>query len=156
MADIERWKNFSELELMIGLWYGEARIVEDSMMEEIREYLAIGNVVLNRIKLGRWGKSPRSVILAPNQFSCFNENDPNVERIYQFLTWKSPSDVYNRLKIYATQLLAGKTRDFSELATHYVARWLYEKPSTLNHSWIPKMKITAIWGGHVFLKEGIE
>jgi len=38
---------------------------------------AVGHVLLNRVKDGRWGPSLGAVCLAPWQFSCWNIADPN-------------------------------------------------------------------------------
>lgn len=51
--------------------YGEAR------GESLLGQLAVASVIDNRRKDGRWGASFLSVVLAPRQFSCWNETDPN-------------------------------------------------------------------------------
>ena len=57
---------FTELELMIGNMYGEARLIEGDLSDDIREYLAIGCVVMNRanstgfwIPGSIWRRKPR-------------------------------------------------------------------------------------------------
>lgn len=69
---------WSELDLLTGLIYGEAR------SEGWAGKGAVGLVVRNRVaKPGfwNWGRNWREVILAPKQFSCFNPNDVNREKI---------------------------------------------------------------------------
>ena len=144
-------RKFSELEIMIGNMYGEARLVEGDKSDDIREYLAIGNVVLNRTKSSRWPNTPKDVMLQRNQFSWTNEGDPSRLKVIGFLNQKSPAPLYRRLRIYAEAILSGRTVDFSNGANHYVAMWLYERES--KQSWISRMMITAAYGGHIFLKQ---
>lgn len=141
---------FTELELMIGNMYGEARLVEGDLSDDIREYLAIGCVVMNRVKSSGFPSTIKGVILAPKQFSWTNAGDPSRDKVIAFLSTKQPSETYQRLKTYAQAIIDGNAEDFSKGADHYVARWLYEREK--KQAWINKMKITAIYGGHVFLK----
>lgn len=56
--------------------YGEAR------SERIEGRIAVANVLKNRLKAGRWGRTYRSVALAPKQFSCWNlGTDLNSQRV---------------------------------------------------------------------------
>lgn len=142
---------YTDKELMVGLWYGEARLIEFSLIEDIREILAIGHTVLNRINLPQYPKSVQGVILQGNQFSCFNPGDPNASKIKTFLDMKYPSETYKQYSVYAESLLKGLTRDFSGGADHYCARWFYEQAKPTH--WCRIMKITDIHGGHIFLKE---
>lgn len=141
----------SDKEVMMAQMYGEARLVEDSIMDEIREYLGIGYVVMNRVTLPRFPKTIKTVILQPKQFSCFNPGDLNRAEMLRFLREKTPAHLYNRTKILAEAVITGRTRDFSGGADHYVARWFYESCSPSH--WCRHMKITECWGGHLFLKE---
>lgn len=43
--------------------------------------IAVAYVLLNRMKDGRWGDNLAEVCLAPEQFSCWNTNDPNRKRM---------------------------------------------------------------------------
>lgn len=43
--------------------------------------LAVACVIRNRIKSGRWGKTPAAVCLAPYQFSCWMPRDPNFRKM---------------------------------------------------------------------------
>lgn len=145
-------EDFGDLELMIGNCYGEARLQEGDWSEEIKEYLAIGCTVMNRVKSQRWGGTPKSVILQHKQFSWTNANDPSREKVLYFLQNKVPNNLYNDLKVYMTSVLNGKCIDFSNGANHYVAMWLYEKEK--KQKWIEDMTIVASYGGHIFLDDG--
>lgn len=144
-------KTMSDVHVLAGLFYGEARIVEDTHIDDVKEYLAIGNTVLNRVALSRFPDTVKDVILQPRQFSCFNLDDPNLEHIYSFLINYSP--LFNKMSLYADMVLKKQTRDFSCGADHYVALWLYERRKGYGTHWMYKMKITSIYGGHIFLKE---
>jgi len=143
-----RLKQYKDVDLMIGLFHGEARQIEDTKFDEIKEYLAIGNTVMNRVTSPGWRDTPRGVILQPNQFSCYNPGDPSYKSILKFL--KEKGVFYRRLKIYASKVLEWRCEDFSKGANHYVAVWFYE--TTKSTHWCRQMKITAIYGGHIFLK----
>lgn len=136
---------------MIGNMYGEARLIEGDLSDDINEYIAIGNVVMNRVSSPRFPNTIKDVILQVKQFSWTNTGDPSREKVISFLENKQPSETYRRMKIYAEAVMEGKTKDNSYGADHYVARWLYEKER--KQSWISKMQITSVWGGHVFLKQ---
>lgn len=142
--------SFNELELMQGNMYGEARLMEGDLSDDIREYLAIGCVVMNRVNSPKFPNTIKGVILAPKQFSWTNAGDPSRDKVIAFLSSGQPSETYQRLKTYARAIIDGNAEDFSKGADHYVARWLYEREK--KQAWISKMKITAIYGGHVFLK----
>jgi N-acetylmuramoyl-L-alanine amidase len=67
--------------------YGEARGEYYKSVGGIAALIAIGNVVINRLNQKTWyGRSVREVCQKPNQFSCWNANDPNYPLILQDLT----------------------------------------------------------------------
>lgn len=141
---------YDEVSLLAGLAYGEARLVEDNQMDELREYFAIWGVVLNRAITPRWPATLRDVILQPAQFSSFNRNDPNAKVVDRFLQSKQDKTQLKRLMFYAKQFTKDRIADFSGGANHYVAKWFYEKADC--EHWSRGMKITSLWGGHIFLK----
>lgn len=145
--------SFSELELMIGNMYGEARMQEGDLSDDIREWLAIGNVVKNRMTSPRFPNTFKAVILQPKQFSWTNFSDPSRDMVIGFLTSKQPARIYQRMAQYSKDIINGDCVDFSNGALYYVAEWLYIKPTGEKASWIDKMIITAVWSGHVFLTE---
>jgi len=66
----------SESNLLARVIWGECRGV-DRM-----EACAIAHVVCNRAaRPGRWGRDIKGVCLKAKQFSCLNENDPNLPKI---------------------------------------------------------------------------
>jgi N-acetylmuramoyl-L-alanine amidase len=55
--------------------YGEAR------GEGFDGRVAVAWVVVNRVRTGRYGATVRDVCRKPRQFSCWNLDDPNLQRI---------------------------------------------------------------------------
>ncbi len=153
----DKFYDMSDTDLMTGLFFGEARIKEDTHTDELKELLAIGNTVLNRANSSRFPSTIKEVILQPKQFSCFNENDPNIKRIYEFLTNpnRKTNNKFHYMSLYAKIIVNKQTYDFSYGADHYVAVWLYEKNYSIDPGhWMYQMKITSIYGGHIFLRAG--
>ncbi len=57
--------------LALTIW-GEAR------GEPVEGQIAVGQVIANRLRMGRWGHTLTAVCQAPKQFSCWNAgHDPN-------------------------------------------------------------------------------
>ena len=141
---------------MIGLVYGEARMKEDTMLSERKEYMAIASTVMNRVSLNpRFPDTIIDVILQPLQFSCFNDNDPNATLVWNFITKGDSSNkgsgLYGRIEGMITPVVKEIANDFSNSADHYVALWFYDEAS-LAH-WCRKYPITEMHGGHIFLRE---
>ena len=130
--------------------YGEARLIEGDLSDDDREYLAIGCVVRNRMNSPKFPDTYKDVILQHKQFSWTNSGDPSREKVIDFLSNGKSSKIYKRMKSWAKAIMKDKAIDFSGGADHYVARWLYEREN--KQAWIADMKITAVWGGHVFLR----
>lgn len=74
MADTDQFDNLTILARTI---WGEARGEGDIGME------AVASVIMNRAnsKITWWGDDVRSVCLARWQFSCWNDSDPNREKL---------------------------------------------------------------------------
>ena len=67
-----------EIDILARTIYGEARGEYEGIDGGISALIAVGNVVMNRVKVqGRYGKSIQEVCLKPWQFSCWNKEDPN-------------------------------------------------------------------------------
>jgi spore germination cell wall hydrolase CwlJ-like protein len=78
----------SELQLLAMALFGEARGVPKQTRQ------GIGHVIINRaLNPGWWGHSLKEVILKPWQFSCFNQNDPNRQKLRDPLRYE-PSEVW--------------------------------------------------------------
>ncbi len=132
--------NLKEDELLALCLYGEAR------NQGIHGLYAVGLVILNRLRLNQWfGNSLKEVILKPYQFSCFNENDPQYEKLLNiakdFSTSLKESLLLRECFLTAQTLL--KCYD----ATHYFAKHI--KPPY----WVKDMYRRGEVGDHIFYKE---
>ena len=148
----QAFEGFTEAQLMAGLFWGEARMWEADKTEEMREYIAIGQVVMNRVKSKGYPDTIHDVILQPGQFSCFNEDDPNNDKIWMFLKNQSPAAIYYTMLTVATGVIAGLYENKIADAKNYVATWFYKTTKGSDH-WCQKMFDIARYGGHTFLTD---
>ena len=118
--------------------WGEAR------GEGLRGMQAVANVVMNRVNAASWyGASIKDVVLKPQQFSCWNANDPNRAKIDKLsLEDLAASGALN----VARQVISGQLKDITGGATNYHA-------TSVNPAWTAKMTKTVQIGNHVFYKE---
>lgn len=129
-----------DVELLARCIYGEAR------GEPTRGQIAVANVVLNRIVDGaRWnGEDLKGVILAPDQFSCFRGDDPNLQLLRaRHMVGTS----WDHCRCIATLALEDVFQDTSFGATHYYSDVLRVPPS-----WAAKMRHTVKIGHHLFFR----
>lgn len=114
--------------------YGEAR------GEGARGMQAVGNVIMNRVKAGSWyGASIKDVCLKPYQFSCWNANDPNREKILK----ATPAQL-QQARTIAEKVISGELSDITGGATHYYA------DSIAAPYWTASMRQTTTIGHHKF------
>lgn len=104
---------------------------------------AVAHVVLNRAEKQSWyGKNIRGVILSPKQFSCFNEGDPNREKVLCVQN----DEVWADCAMAAWNAYLGFSDDPTGGATHYCR-------FDVHPSWRSKMEQTKQIGSHIFFKE---
>lgn len=77
--------------------------------------LAVAFVLVNRMRDGRWGPNLASVVLAPEQFSGWNTNDPNRKRI---ALMKNADPILSSAATALEKALSG-VADPTRGATHY-------------------------------------
>lgn len=127
-----------ELEVMAKTLYGEAR------GEKLEGIKAVANVIVNRAKNPCWwGRDIKSVCLKPQQFSCWNENDPNSRILERDL---SGDVVYGVCLNVAKRAIAGVLRDNTKGATHYHTKAVKPK-------WAELQVPCAAIGNHLFYKD---
>jgi len=99
--------------LFAMLLFGEAR------GEPFSGKVAVGSVVRNRTLHPRWwGHNLREVILKPFQFSCFNFNDPNREKLLVPWKWED-YPVYDECYEVAIGILENDLPDNTRRSDHY-------------------------------------
>lgn len=111
-----------DVELLARTLYGEAR------GENVRGKEAVACVIVNRVKRARerggywWGNSFRGVCLKPWQFSCWNEGDPNLEKLK---TVTPENRVFQTCIRIARRAARGAIDDPTGGATHYHAKGIH-------------------------------
>ena len=155
-----------DLNVLAQTIWGEAR------QEGTKGMIAVGNVIKNRAEANKkmFGQGIKGVALKPKQFSCWNEGDPNREKLKDILQYdklvsmrKSPTGEpfnewfqkfkntgqyleyksYLKAKEIAQQILSGSVPDPTKGAVYY--HTLDVKPI-----WRTKLDQVAQFGNHVF------
>lgn len=131
--------------LALTIW-GEAR------GEPVEGQVGVANVVRNRLwRAARATMRWRDVCLAPEQFSCFNVNDPNagpIARAAVSLMTTLPTPELAQALWIADGVIAGAVKDNTRGATHYlVTALLHTKPP----SWAKDQPVLVVLGDHSFL-----
>lgn len=105
-----------EVDLIARTIFGEARGEKSSYALR-----AIAHVILNRTRDRRnWPNSVQAVILQKNQFSCWNETDPNYYAV-QSVTFNN-SEFRQAYQAALVAMLSDK--DITHGANHYHAKWV--------------------------------
>ena len=129
----------SERTILALTLYGEAR------GEGYNGMYAVGCVVLNRVEQRSWyGKTVKEVCLKWYQFSCWNEADPNFQKLIMFDRF---DPLFETAFMIAGDVLDNKFGDPTNGADHY----LHENIEHLT-GWTAKMTKTAHIGVHCFYK----
>lgn len=102
----------SDTVLLARMLFGEARNCSR------KEKIAVAYTAINRVKRQSWyGKNLREVLLKPYQYTCFNKNDPNLDKLKNPL--KSNARAFNECLEIARLVLSGQADDPTSNATHY-------------------------------------
>lgn len=105
----------NEIDILARTLYGEAAAGDEL------DAIAIAHVVCNRVSYSQWPNTIQTVCLQPWQFSCWNQNDPNRDRIMNV----SPEDPwFRKCQGIARQVLEGAIPDPTNRATHYYANYI--------------------------------
>lgn len=83
--------------------------------------IAIANVIMTRVAYPNWPSTPAAVCLQPWQFSCWNVNDPQRERL---LAVGEADPWFVRCKAIAGSAMAGELDDQTKRSTHYYASYI--------------------------------
>jgi len=99
--------------------YGEAR------GEGVAGMQAVAQVIVNRVHSGRWfgGRNVVDVVLRPWQFSTWNANDPNREKIDSLMP-NEGNRKFDEAYAIAGDALAGDLPDLVGNSTHYHANYV--------------------------------
>jgi len=126
-----------ELDILGRTGYGEVS------GEEHDGIAAFAWVVKNRV--GKYGKDIIDVCLKPLQFSCWNMNDPNRQRILR-VEYANPD--FLRVLTICSMVFAGRIPDLTKGSNHY-----YNPLGvTKTPDWADESKFTVKIGAHKFYK----
>lgn len=138
--NLDMLKTWSELDLLTGLIFGEAR--SECWSGKVGVGLTVQTRV-NRPGFWNWGYNWREVILCPQQFSCFNQTDPNLAEIIGAYKIRGP--LWQECAMIAEQIYLGRVKDFVGGPTHYHVVSMDKYPS-----WTPKLKVLGTIENHKF------
>lgn len=125
------------IDIMARTIWGEAR------GEGYNGMLAVANVINNRAKLGGWwGTNIVSVALAKYQFSAWNLNDTNLDKL---LSVDISNPQFKTAVEIASGVINGELDDNTNGATHY-------HTMAVNPKWKNPDKEVARIGGHIFYR----
>ena len=102
---------FEDIDIMAKTMWGESRNQDTSGQ------IAVAYVIKNRAEARRWyGNTPKEVCLKDWQFSCWNEGDPNRNKMENL---PIVDEVYLKMFALAHLVLEEKIKDNTEGSTHY-------------------------------------
>lgn len=110
------YDNSRDIDVLARTLYGEAEA------NNVIDAKAIANVILNRVAYSNWPDSVAEVCQQPWQFSAWNTNDPNRQRILA-----AKSSWFEACKAIAVDAVFGEIDDTTKGATHYYATYV-KKP----------------------------
>ncbi len=96
--------------------YGEAKA------NDVADAQAIACVVMNRVGYRNWPSTPAAVCKQAWQFSCWNQNDPNLSRIMS-----ASGAWFDKCCAIAKLAVEGRLEDQTSTATHYLTRAVRSK-----------------------------
>ena len=131
-----------EVDILARTMWGESR------GEGAKGLQAVANVVLNRVQVASengtywWGTDVISVCQKPFQFSCWNPDDPNREKL--LAVQESNLEFASCLRV-ARRAVYGQLSDLTGGATHYHADYV-------SPYWAENKMPTARIGRHIFYR----
>lgn len=135
------FEKLQEVQLLTLCMWGEAR------GEGLDGMLAVGSVVLNRVREKKFGEGIRGVVLRPKQFSCFNEGEPNREKLEIIASdFELNMDTIDSLKAcfwVASGLMFGYLKSNVKNANHY-------NTIGVDPKWDDNMQLISVIGRHEY------
>jgi len=128
--------------------YGEAR------NQGLDGMHAVGSVVRNRVEAQTfYGNSYNSVILLPQQFSCFNSDDPNLDKL-KAIAQNFDYSLENLIILRRCHWIARGVIE-GVLGSNVGGATLYLNPSGVKHmpAWVKQATYLTKVGDHEFYKE---
>ncbi len=124
-----------DLDIMAKTMWGESRNQDTSGQ------IAVASVIKNRAEARRWyGDTPKEVCLKEWQFSCWNEGDPNKQKMENL---PKVDEDYLKLLGIAYLVMTGQLQDNTNGSTHYHTTNIMPK-------WAQDQKPVVVIGDHKF------
>ncbi len=127
----------NDLKILAKTIYGEARGELNNF--GLAPLIAVGNVVLNRFRK-KFANSISDVCLAPYQFSCWNQKDPNYEKLKNL---DESSSIFKTCLDVSENLIEGKWPDLTDGCDHYHAK-------SIKPYWAGQLTPKRVFGNHLF------
>ena len=127
----------NDLKILAKTIYGEARGELNNF--GLAPLIAVGNVVLNRLRK-KFANSIPEVCLAPYQFSCWNQKDPNYEKLKNL---DESSTIFKTCLKVAKNLIEGTWPDLTDGCDHY-----HEK--SIKPYWAGQLTPKRVFRNHLF------
>lgn len=123
-----------DIDILARTIYGEAR------GESERGQIAVGLVVMNRYRSNKWfaGQTIADTCTKKRQFSCWNLEDPNLDKIRNM-----NEKTLKKYNMIAYSIIQGEHADITNGATHYHTVNILPK-------WAIGKKPCAKIGSHIF------
>ena len=126
---------FEDIDIMAKTMWGESRNQDTSGQ------IAVASVIKNRAEARRWyGNTPKEVCLKEWQFSCWNEGDPNKEKMEQL---SKTDPIYIKMLGIGFLVMSGKIKDNTQNSTHYHTKAVKPK-------WSYNVQPVCEYGEHLF------
>lgn len=147
MIDYQKEINaLNNLDVLALTIYGEAR------GECIEGQIAVGNVIRNRVNSEH--KTFKEICLAPQQFSCWNINDPNYiilgEAAAKLNMNYSIDSIFTQILWIAQGILRNQIKDNIKNAENYLATYLFHSDKCPR--WANAAIATTEIGNHTFIR----
>jgi N-acetylmuramoyl-L-alanine amidase len=131
-----------DLDIMARTIYGEARGEFAKVHGGMSALIAVGNVIFNRFKERRFGKTIKEVCQRRWQFSCWNDRDPNKNLVE---TVQKGDQIFDICFELARLVTSNQCPDITKNSNHYFSKSLKFVPI-----WARSSKPQAIIGDHIF------
>jgi len=132
----------TDIDIFARTLYGEAR------GEGLRGIEAVACVILNRARDRRWPNTIAGVCVQPKQFSCWNADDPNFNKM---ACASLENRDFRRCYAIAAMAVADMLMDRTNGANHYCTSALFDDPER-RPSWAREDAVTCRIGNHVFMR----
>jgi N-acetylmuramoyl-L-alanine amidase len=135
-----------DIDILARTLYGEARGEYFRPDGGISSLIAIGNVIINRLRNPkRYGIGIQGVCQKAYQFSCWNRQDPN--RVIIEAVSLGDDKVFDLCHSVATKLGEGEWPDLTQGSNHYHAASMRTYPA-----WAEGVKPQTRIGQHIFYR----